>query len=81
MTGGMVMTAYITFITSLCKGKYVSSQYALLSSVMGFSRVIFPSASGIILDSVGFVGFFAIISLISFCAVLFTAYVLKKNHI
>ena len=81
ITGGMVMTAYITFITSLCKGKYVASQYALLSSVMGFSRVVFPTTSGIIVESYGFTGFFMVISLISFCAVLFTAYVLKKEYI
>ena len=72
LTSGMVMTVYIYFISSLCKGKYVATQYALLSSGIGFSRVLFPVASGVLVDYYGWLIFFVIISLISVFAVLFT---------
>ncbi|MDX1923977.1 MAG: AmpG family muropeptide MFS transporter [Rickettsiaceae bacterium] len=48
VTGGMTMTCYIALITSLCKGKYKTTQYAIFSSMMGISRTILPSISGYI---------------------------------
>jgi PAT family beta-lactamase induction signal transducer AmpG len=81
LTGGMMMTVYIAYISSICNGKYTASQYALFSSAMGLSRVIFPIASGIIVDCWGLTSFFVSISVISLCTVFFTAYVLKGNRI
>ena len=80
-TGGMVMTAYISFISSRCKGKYTASQYALFSSVMGFSRVVFPCFSGIALEHYGVTGFFILISVISFVTTIFTAFAINKKYI
>lgn len=53
ITGGMTMAAYIAFIASLCSGKFRATQYAFFSSMMGFSRSIFPSISGYIVLSYG----------------------------
>ncbi len=67
-TGGMMMVAYISFISGVCSGKYISSQYALLSSGMGLSRSIFPMISGYIVNNLGWHSFFIttiIISLVS----------------
>jgi PAT family beta-lactamase induction signal transducer AmpG len=80
LTGGMVMTAYISFISSLCKGKYVATQYALLSSGIGLSRTLFPTASGIIVDSFGWNFFFSSIVLISIASVIFIYYMPKQLY-
>ena len=77
-TGGMMMTAYLSFISRLCKGKYVATQYALLSSGMGFSRAIFPAMSGVIADYYGWVIFFTIISLIAAATTIFTFFIPKR---
>jgi PAT family beta-lactamase induction signal transducer AmpG len=61
-TGGMVMAAYIAFITSLCNGKYSATQYAFLSSMMGISRSILPSFSGIFVSAYGWNSFFLTIT-------------------
>ena len=61
-TGGMVMTAYLSFISSFCKGKYTATQYALLSSIVGLSQVLFSTASGLIVDYYGWSSFFFIIT-------------------
>lgn len=78
LTDGMVMIIYIYFIGSLCKGKHTSIQYALLSSAIGISRAIFPSASGIIVDNYGWSFFFTAIVIISAFTVLFTWKAPKK---
>lgn len=80
-TGGMVMTAYMSFISSMCKGKYTAAQYALFSSAMGFSRVVFPCFSGVAVEAYGVTGFFILISLISFVTTLFTAFAINKKLI
>ena len=70
-TSGLVMTAYISFITSLCKGRYVATQYALMSSGMGLSRVVLPAFSGLIVDVYGWLAFFWMVVVISLGCVLF----------
>ena len=65
ITGGMVMAAYIAFITSLCTGKYSATQYAFFSSMMGISRSVFPSLSGLIVTHAGWNNFFLFVTLIT----------------
>ena len=81
LTGGMMMTVYISYISSICNGKYTASQYALFMSAMGLSRVLFPVPSGLIMDHLGNTGFFIVISSVSFITVLFTAFVIKTKRI
>ena len=64
-TGGMVMAAYIAFITGLCSGKYSATQYAFFSSMMGISRSIFPSIAGIIATDFGWNNFFLFVTVIT----------------
>ncbi len=58
LTSGMMFAAYIAFITSLCAGNYKATQYAIFTSMMGVSRVLFSATSGIILHYTGWVIFF-----------------------
>lgn len=70
ITGGMSMAAYIAFITILCKGEFSGTKYSLLSSMMGLSRSIFPSLSGIIVYNYGWIKFFIFVIAISIPAVI-----------
>jgi PAT family beta-lactamase induction signal transducer AmpG len=76
ITGGMTMSAYIGFITCLCRGKYRSTQYAIFSAMMGVSRSILPSITGFIVVYTNWVVFFIISVVIIFPALL----ILKKNE-
>jgi PAT family beta-lactamase induction signal transducer AmpG len=78
ITAGMMMTAYIAFISRLCHGQYTASQYALLSSCMGLSRAIFPSFSGVIVDQYGWIIFFLTVICISIVTALFTCFIPKR---
>lgn len=51
ITGGMVMTSYIAYITGLCKASFSATQYALFSSMIGISRTIIPSSAGFIVEN------------------------------
>ncbi|MFN7038760.1 MAG: AmpG family muropeptide MFS transporter [Alphaproteobacteria bacterium] len=64
ITGGMAMTAYIAYITGLCKGQYAATQYALFSSFIGLSRVLLPSISGVLASINSWPAFFFITSLL-----------------
>lgn len=70
ITGGMAMAAYIALITSLCRGKYRATQYSFLSSMMGFSRSILPSVSGILVLNYGWDFFFMLSSLLTLPALM-----------
>ncbi|WP_040255817.1 AmpG family muropeptide MFS transporter [Rickettsia hoogstraalii] len=65
ITGGMTMTAYIAFISSLCQGKFRATQYSFLSSMMGISRSIFPIISGYMVVNFGWQNFFLFTTIIT----------------
>ncbi len=70
ITGGMTMTAYIAFISSLCQGKFRATQYSFLSSMMGISRSIFPIISGYMVVNFGWQNFFLFTTIITIPALL-----------
>ena len=78
LTAGMMMTAYLTFISGLCKGKHMATQYALLSSGMGLSRALLPSVSGVVVDGYGWVVFFIMIAFVSVITTVFTCLIPKR---
>ncbi len=65
ITGGMTMSAYIAFISSLCYGKYRATQYSFYSAMMGVSRSILPSFSGYLVLEFGWKIFFISMSLVA----------------
>ncbi|MBX3487721.1 MAG: MFS transporter [Candidatus Paracaedibacteraceae bacterium] len=63
LTGSMAMVSYIAFITSLCNKRFGTVQYALLSSVMGFSRTLIPSSVGLLAQNTTWTTTFTLITL------------------
>ena len=57
-TGGMATTAFVAYLSSLCNIAYTATQYALLSSFMGFARTVFASGGGWLADNVDWVSYF-----------------------
>ncbi len=62
-SAGMGMAAYGAFMAALTDKRFTATQYALLSSVMGITRVILPAPTGYIADAVGWESFFVICTL------------------
>lgn len=60
---GMGMAAYGGFMAALTDKRFTATQYALLSSVMGITRVILPAPTGFVAGAVGWDMFFVICTL------------------
>jgi PAT family beta-lactamase induction signal transducer AmpG len=58
VSGGMGTAAFIAYLSSLCNVAYTATQYALLSSLMAFGRLLMASSSGWMADHLGWVSFF-----------------------
>lgn len=70
ITGGMAMAAYMAYITLLSRGEYGATRYAILTSMMGFSRSIFASMAGFIVILCGWKMFFIFNFILSLPAIL-----------
>ncbi len=79
LTNGMGIAAYAGFLLSLCTRKYSATQYALLSSLMGFSRVVFGSSSGWLADHFGWAFFFVICTALAIPGLLLIANFQKRS--
>lgn len=64
LASGMAGASYAAYMASLCDKRYTATQYALFSSLIGVTRVVFVSGSGYLAKHLGWEMFFI------FCAVL-----------
>jgi PAT family beta-lactamase induction signal transducer AmpG len=69
-TAGMGTTAFIAYLSGLCRREYTATHYALLSSLASIARTVIASASGITAIWLGWQGFFAFSSLLALPAML-----------
>ena len=76
---GLATTALVAYISSLCNKSYTATQYALLSSVMGASRDIFSSTSGIVAQFLGWKLFFVVSALMSLPSLIIILFCLKSE--
>ncbi len=60
MATGMGTTAFVAYLSGLCSVAYTATQYALLTSLMAFSRTVMASGAGWLADQVDWASFFII---------------------
>jgi len=63
VTTGMGTTAFVAYLSSLCNVAYTATQYALLTSLMAFSRTVMSSGAGWLADKVDWATFFVLTTL------------------
>lgn len=63
--GGLGTTAYTALLMGLCNRKFSATQYALLSSLMAITRNFSGVFSGYLAESLGWMQFFAMTSLLA----------------
>jgi PAT family beta-lactamase induction signal transducer AmpG len=79
-SAGMGMAAYGAFMAALTDKRFTATQYALLSSIMGITRVILPAPTGYIADAVGWQMFFVICTLAALPGMLLLIPVFKLSR-
>jgi PAT family beta-lactamase induction signal transducer AmpG len=77
VTTGMGTTAFIAYLSSLCNVAYTATQYALLTSLMAFSRTALSSVAGWIADHVDWVTFFVITTLAALPGLLLLVWMMR----
>lgn len=76
---GLATTALVAYVSSLCNKAYTATQYALLSSIMGASRDIFSSTSGVVAQFLGWKLFFVVSALMSLPSLLIIFFFIKDK--
>lgn len=64
-TGGMGTTAFLAFLMGLCNRSFAATQYALLSSLASFGRVIISPTAGFVVENIGWTAFYFLTFLVA----------------
>jgi PAT family beta-lactamase induction signal transducer AmpG len=59
-TGGLAASAFVAYLSGLCRVGMSASQYALLTSLMAAGRTVLASGSGVLADHTDWVTFFVL---------------------
>jgi MFS transporter, PAT family, beta-lactamase induction signal transducer AmpG len=78
LTGGMAGAAFVAYLSSLCSPAFTATQYALLSGLALLGRTVIGSTSGVLAESLGWVAFFALTSLIALPALLLLFWIARR---
>lgn len=77
--GGLVTAVFVAFMMTLCSKRFSATQYALLSSLMGFARDFIVAPSGEIAKQTGWPTFFLLTLLAGIPAILLLPLVVPWN--
>jgi PAT family beta-lactamase induction signal transducer AmpG len=58
LAGGMGTAAFLSFLMTSCDREDAATEFALLTALMGFSRSLAGTVSGLLAQGLGFVAFF-----------------------
>ena len=58
-TGGVASAAFVAYLSTLCRGAWSGTQYALLTSLMAAGRTVIAGSSGWLATQLGCAAFFA----------------------
>jgi PAT family beta-lactamase induction signal transducer AmpG len=79
-TGGLGTSAFLTFLTSLCKQNFSSSQYAIFSTLFSLTLVISRTLSGLGAKALGYFTFFGVTFLIALLPLILIPLILKGDY-
>jgi len=80
LAGGIALSVFIAYLSSLTNKAYTATQYALFSSIMTLFPKIIAGFSGIIVDAYGYFVFYVYTSLLGLPALLIIVYLLRHQQ-
>ncbi|MCP5366767.1 MAG: AmpG family muropeptide MFS transporter [Hyphomicrobiales bacterium] len=60
LTAGMATTPFVAYLAGLCNVAYTATQFALLTSLMNFGRIVLASGGGWLADRLDWVAYFVV---------------------
>ena len=78
LSGGIAITAFIAYLSSLTHRDYTATQYALFSSLMTLPGKFISGFSGWVVDTWGYTEFFMVASALGLPAILMVLWLLAR---
>lgn len=78
LTGGIGTIAFVAYLSGLCNVAYTATQFALLSSLMGFSRTVMASGGGWLADHIDWVSYFLLTGLAAIPGLVLLVWLMKR---
>jgi PAT family beta-lactamase induction signal transducer AmpG len=78
ITTGMGTTAFVAYLSSLCNVAYTATQYALLTSLMAFSRTVLSSGAGWLADQMPWTTFFVVTTLAALPGLILLLWMIRR---
>jgi PAT family beta-lactamase induction signal transducer AmpG len=78
ITTGMGTAAFVAYLSSLCNVAYTATQYALLTSLMAFSRTVLSSGAGWLADQMPWTTFFVVTTLAALPGLLLLLWMIRR---
>lgn len=78
ISGGIMTSAFVAYLSRLCNINFTATQYALLSALMAIGRVFVQSTSGFLADQFDWVSFFLIASAAALPGLILLGYLMKR---
>jgi len=80
VTGGLSISVFIAYLSSLTNTRYTATQYALFSSLMTLPGQFLGGFTGVVAENVGWIGFFLITAGLGIPAILLAVALLWLAH-
>lgn len=78
LTGGIGTIAFVAYLSGLCNVAYTATQFALLSSLMAFTRTVFASGGGWLADHIDWVSYFLLTGLAAIPGLLLLIWLMRR---
>lgn len=78
LSGGVMTSAFVAYLSRLCNLKFTATQYALFSAIMAVGRVFVQSTSGFLAERFDWVSFFLIASAAALPGLLLLSFLMKR---
>lgn len=78
LTGGIGTIAFVAYLSGLCNIAYTATQFALLTSLMGFTRTVMASGGGWFADHVDWVSYFLLTGLAAIPGLVLLVWLMKR---
>jgi PAT family beta-lactamase induction signal transducer AmpG len=79
VTTAMASAALIAYLSSLCSPAFTATQYAVLSSLASLGHNVVASSSGVLAERLGWVGFFALTTVVTVPALLLLVWIARRE--
>lgn len=78
-TGGLAASAFVAYLSGLCRVGMSASQYALLTSLMAAGRTVLASGSGFVADRTDWATFFVLTTVLATPGLLLLEYLRRRS--